>query len=83
MLINALQREVVVVPDRDPSGQQLVEDAVKYGWTVSFPDWPDAEIKDVSDAVKKYGKIYTMQKIVNSKATGLKIQLLAKTYFAE
>jgi len=33
--------------------------------------------------VKRYGKIYTMQKIVNSQATGLKIQLLAKTYFAE
>jgi hypothetical protein len=83
MLINALQREVVVVPDRDQSGEQLVEHAVKYGWSVSFPDWPDDDIKDVADAVKRYGKIYTMQKIVNSKVSGLKVQLLAKTYFAE
>jgi hypothetical protein len=83
MLINALQRNVVVVPDRDQSGEQLVTDAVKYGWSVAFPEWPDADVKDVADAVKRYGKIYTMQKIVNSQATGLKIQLLAKTYFAE
>jgi len=83
MLINSLQREVVVVPDRDQSGEQLVTDAVKYGWSVSFPEWPDADIKDVADAVKRYGKIYTLQKIVQSKTTGLKIQLLAKTYFAE
>jgi DNA primase len=83
MLINALQREVVVVPDRDQSGLQLVNDAVKYGWSVSFPEWPDADVKDVADAVKRYGKIYTLQKIVNAKTTGLKIQLLAKTYFAD
>jgi len=83
MLINSLQREVVVVPDTDQSGEQLVTDAVKYGWSVSFPEWPDADIKDVADAVKRYGKIYTLQKIVQSKVTGLKTQLLAKTYFAE
>ena len=83
MLINSLQREVIVVPDKDQSGQQLANDAVKYGWSVSFPIWPDSNIKDVADAVKRYGKIYTMQKIVHSKVTGLKIQLLAKTYFAE
>jgi 5S rRNA maturation endonuclease (ribonuclease M5) len=83
MLINSLQREVIVVPDKDQSGQQLADDAVKYGWSVSFPIWPDSDIKDVADAVKRYGKIYTMQKIVHSKVTGLKIQLLAKTYFAE
>ena len=83
MIINSLQREVIVVPDKDQSGQQLANDAVKYGWSVSFPIWPDSDIKDVADAVKRYGKIYTMQKIVHSKVTGLKIQLLAKTYFAE
>ena len=83
MLINSLQREVIVVPDKDQSGQQLADDAVKYGWSVSFPIWPDSDIKDVADAVKRYGKIYTVQKIVHSKVTGLKIQLLAKTYFAE
>ena len=83
MLINSLQREVVVVPDRDQSGENLVELAVKYGWGVSYPEWPDADIKDVSDAVKRYGKIYTMQKIMQARATGLRVQILAKTYFAE
>ena len=83
MLINGLQREVIVVPDRDQSGEKLVEMAVKYDWHVSYPEWPDADVKDVADAVKRYGKTYTMQKIVHARTTGLKIQLLAKTYFAE
>lgn len=83
MLINALQKEVIVVPDRDQSGQQLVDHAIKYNWNVSFPEWPDDEVKDVSDAVKKYGKIYTLKKILDSKQSGLKIQLLAKTWFTE
>jgi len=82
MQINSLQREVVVVPDIDQSGEKLVELAVKYGWSVAFPEWPDSTIKDVADAVKKYGKIYTMQKIVNSKVSGIKTQIMAKTYFA-
>lgn len=83
MLINSLQREVIVVPDRDQSGENLVNLAVKYGWSVSYPEWPDADIKDVADAVKRYGKIYTMQKIVHARASGLRVQLMAKTYFAE
>ena len=83
MLINSLQRQVIVVPDKDQSGEQLVTDAIKYGWTVAFPDWPDADVKDVADAVKRYGKIYTMQKIIHSVTSGIKIQLLAKTYFAD
>ena len=81
MLINSLQRQVVVVPDRDKAGQDLVESALHYGWCVSFPPW-DKDIKDVNDAVRKYGRIYTLKQIINSIETNkLKIEVVAKTYF--
>jgi len=82
-LINALGKQVIVVPDRDQSGKGLVNEAVKYGWAVSFPNWYQDEIKDVNDAVQHYGKIYTLKKILDSVEQGtLKQELLAKTYFA-
>lgn len=83
MAINSLQRQVVVVPDRDKAGADLLDSALHYGWGVSFPDW-DNDIKDVNDAIKKYGKVYTLTKIINSIETSkLKIELLAKNYFNE
>jgi len=83
MAINSLQRQVVVVPDRDKAGADLLDSALHYGWGVSFPDW-DNNIKDVNDAIKTYGKVYTLTKIINSIETSkLKIELLAKNYFNE
>lgn len=77
-LISRLQREVIVVPDRDPAGQKLIEQAITYRWTVSFPDW-DEEIKDINDAVIKYGKIYTLWSILkNRESNALKIKLRNK-----
>jgi hypothetical protein len=79
-LISNLQREVIVVPDRDKSGLKLVEQALEWGWSVSMPDW-EPGIKDVNDAVKKYGKLYTLWAIANSKeSNNLKIQLRMKKW---
>lgn len=76
--INALAREVIVVPDRDRAGTKLIEAALAQGWYVSLPDW-ESDIKDVADAVKRYGRLYTMTSVLNSKETNtLKIQILKK-----
>ncbi len=78
--INRLQREVILVPDRDEAGYKMIEQAVELGWSVSMPDWPEG-IKDVNDAVRLYGKIYTLLTIVNSKESmPLKIQLRMKKW---
>jgi hypothetical protein len=80
-LISQLQREVIVVADRDDAGYRMVEQALEYGWSVSFPAWDDG-IKDVNDAVIKYGKLYTLYSILRSKeSNNLKIQLLARKWF--
>lgn len=77
-LIRNLGREVVVVPDQDKAGLELIDRAVELGWAVSIPDWPD-HIKDVNDAVKEYGKLSTLLTILQSKETSkIKIELRKK-----
>ena len=61
--IDALNRKVIVVPDRDKAGTKLIEQAIEWGWAVSMPPW-DTNVKDVNDAVQKYGRILTMQAIL-------------------
>ena len=74
-LLRSLDREITVVPDQDEAGMKLVDRAVELGWAVSMPDWPD-DIKDVNDAVKKFGKLGTMITIMQSRETSkIKIEL--------
>lgn len=76
--LNALGREVIVVPDNDRAGAKMIEKAIEYGWSVSLPPW-GKDIKDVADAVKKYGRLYTLYSIVHYKESNtLKLQLLQK-----
>lgn len=80
-LIERLNREVVIVPDRGTAGQKLIDSAIEYGWSVSFPEWADPEVNDVNKAVQMYGKIYVLKKIIDSKETSkLKIELMRKNY---
>jgi len=78
MRLNALNREVIVVPDNDKPGAKLIKSAIDNHWSVSLPDWgPD--VKDVADAVKKFGRIYTLFTILQYRETGeTKIKLLKK-----
>lgn len=79
-LISRLQREVIVVPDRDESGLKMVEQALEFGWSVSMPDWPDG-VKDVNDATRLFGKLYALWAIVKAKESmPLKIQLRMKKW---
>jgi len=82
-LLKQLNKEIVLVPDRDKAGLLTLEQALDYGWSVSMPDWPD-DVKDVNDAIIKLGRLTTLYKIVQAKeANPLKIQLKAKKWFKE
>lgn len=81
MLIKSLQRDIIVVPDRDKKGKGLVDYAIEQGWLVSMPPW-DKEINDIGDAVTKYGRTLTLYTIMKYKLQNkLKIQLGAKKWF--
>ena len=77
-LIRSIDREITVVPDQDEAGMRLVDRAVELGWAVSMPEWP-ADVKDVNDAVKKFGKLATLIHIFQARETSrIKIELRKK-----
>jgi len=85
-LIRSLGKEVTVVPDQDKAGLELIERAVELGWAVSIPNW-EPGIKDVNDAVIKYGKLGTLLTILEARETSkIKIEIrkkqLAKRLFS-
>ena len=66
-------KTVIVIPDRDKSGQRLIDAALQYGWRVAFPrisragqNWWEADCKDCSEAVKRYGRLYTIRSIIET-----------------
>ncbi len=81
MLLNKLQKQIIVCPDRDKAGQKLVGQALDNGWSVSMPDWSD-DINDISEAVSKYGRLYTLYSIFNAaEDSSIKNKLKEKKWF--
>jgi DNA primase len=72
-LLSTLNKQIVVVPDYDKAGMKLVDRALELGYSVSLPTWEN-DIKDVNDAVKRYGKLPTLLTILQH-ATNSKIKL--------
>jgi hypothetical protein len=80
-IIDGLGREVVVVPDTDRAGSRLVDCALEYGWSVSYPVWQQ-DCKDAASAVEQYGKLFVLKSIIAAKQTSrLKIELLRKRIY--
>ena len=77
-LIKSLGKDITVVPDQDPAGMALVDRAIELGWAVSMPEWPEG-IKDVNDAVIRYGRLGTLLIILANRETSkIKIELRKK-----
>lgn len=77
-LIRGLGRDIIVVPDQDTAGLELIDRAVELGWSVSIPDWPPG-VKDVNDAVIKYGRLGALLTILEARETSkIKIELRKK-----
>lgn len=75
-------KKVIVIPDQEKYGGELLKIAIENEWEVSFPYWENC--KDAADATKKYGYIATVQSILSrlrSSENGinqLKLQCLGK-----
>jgi hypothetical protein len=79
-IIEDIDNEPVVLPDRDPAGLQLALQAAELGWNVSFPDWPEG-IKDANEAAQRFGRVATLQSVISAIETSpLKIKLLARRW---
>lgn len=68
-IINRLQKTVIVCPDRDKKGKDLVDVAIANNWYVSFPKW-DSDIKDAAGAAERYGRLLTTHSIIVSALHG-------------
>ena len=72
-LLKGLNKRIIVVPDQDKTGLQICDKAIDLGFQISIPDWDD-DVKDINDAVIKYGKVSTLLSILQS-ATNSKIKI--------
>jgi 5S rRNA maturation endonuclease (ribonuclease M5) len=80
-IIDSLGREVIVVPDADRAGAKLVDKALEYGWSVSFPVWQETH-KDVASAVEEFGKLFVIKSIIEARQSNrLKIELRKKRIY--
>lgn len=68
-IINRLQKHVIVCPDRDRKGRDLVDVAIDNNWSVSFPKW-DQSVKDAAHASQIYGRLLTTHSIISSAVSG-------------
>ena len=80
ILINRLRRRIIVVPDRDSAGMAITDRALELGYQVSIPLW-DSGVKDVNDAVLRYGKFPTLLSILQASTTNkIKIEMEKRKY---
>jgi hypothetical protein len=77
-LIEKLGKRIIVCPDRDEAGVDLIMQAAELGWEVSFPPW-HVDCKDAADAVQRYGRLATVSSIIKHTTDNkLKIEVKAK-----
>jgi transposase-like protein len=77
-LIEKLGKRIIVCPDRDEAGIELMLQAAELGWEVSFPPW-HVDCKDAADAVNMYGRLATVSSIIKHATNNkLKIEVKAK-----
>lgn len=77
-IIDEVGAEVIVIPDQDQAGLNVFDQAAEYDWSVSTPTWSD-DVKDCSDAVKKYGKLFVVvDAILTAQRGKIKINLAKK-----
>ena len=76
----AQNKQIICVPDRDVASRKFVNRSLDRGWSVAFPEWDD-DCKDIGDAVKKYGRLFTLKSILSSVQTMPgKVKVLTKKY---
>jgi len=67
--INSSGKIPILIADRDSSGVNNIEIALKQKWPVAFPrlasaGWWDADVKDVAKATELYGRLYVVKSII-------------------
>jgi hypothetical protein len=79
-LLNRLHKNIIVVPDRDEAGLGICDRALELGYSISIPPW-NSDIKDVNDAVKRYGRLPTLLSILqHATKSKIKVDVMKRKY---
>lgn len=80
MLINKEQKEVIIIPDQDKAGLEMIESALQFGYAVAFPNWEN-DIKDCAEAVKRYGRLFVIVDAIKTATDNkIKIEMFKKQF---
>jgi hypothetical protein len=78
-ILNNLGSEIIIIPDQDRAGLELVDKAIHYNFSVAFPNWED-DVKDVADAVQRYGKLFVVVDAIKTAQKGeIKLNMAKKS----
>lgn len=77
--LNKSYRDKVYIPDKQGNGRLAAERALDLGWSVATPE-VGANVKDMNDAVKKYGRLYVMKSLAEHTATGFAAKVNLGSY---
>ena len=58
-------KRIILIPDRNRAGGKLVDQCIDNDFEVSIPDW-DREVDDCAEATKRYGKLFTVEGIMEN-----------------
>ena len=66
-LLRWSKKRIILVPDRDKAGEKLIDQVVRLGWEVSLitTEWGNG-VSDCAEATKRFGKLYTLETILNT-----------------
>ena len=68
--LNRSYREKIYIPDRSGDASEVARWCLKNGWKMSVPYTNlQSNIKDVSDMISAYGKLYTIKAIQENTST--------------
>ena len=70
--IGKSHRDKIFIPDRYGDGVDIAKSALELGWKISVPYAKlDENIKDVTDMVVRYGKLFTLKQIKKHTSTSI------------
>lgn len=67
-ILSQTNKRIIFVPDMDITGLKTCDRAIELGYDVSIPEW-DNDVKDINDAVVRYGKLPTLLSIIQHATT--------------
>lgn len=77
--LNLLEKDKVIVPDRGEKINTMLAKGLDCGWGFSAPRELQ-NCKDVTESVKRYGKLYTIYTIMKSAKTGEEAEFLGRAF---